>query len=141
MKLHATPQYMLISSTSQPNGESAFASKRTRQQTSLHASIHTVFATQKDNDTTVKQTIPSHIEALLTRQEQIKKQISEYKEQLTHVKSRLDMDEKIKTTLVKHLTDYLTQLQIQLVSVSQALHEALKKSGISDLNQLVDVLS
>ncbi|NOU50403.1 hypothetical protein HG263_07590 [Pseudoalteromonas sp. JBTF-M23] len=84
--------------------------------------------------------LPAHIEALVEQRKKIKEQIKEQKEQLDKLKSRDDLDEEIKTNLLKQQSDYLMQLQIQLMGITQSLQDALKEAGISDLGLLADVL-
>ncbi|CAH9063643.1 hypothetical protein PSECIP111951_03209 [Pseudoalteromonas holothuriae] len=88
-----------------------------------------------------KSKLPAHIEALIEQKKELKEQIEEQQKILESLKSRNDLDAQIKQDLVKQQTEYLAQLQIQLLSVSRALQDALKKSGVNDPSQLVDVLT
>ncbi|CAM4128400.1 hypothetical protein [Pseudoalteromonas byunsanensis] len=138
MKLHALTQHS-IAQTALDLRNQAGEGVRTLN---LSNNIQKAFTrSQSDDKAAMKKELPAHIDALLAQQKKIKKQLREQKEQLVDVKTRLDMNEEIRQNMIKHLTAELTQLHLQLVSISQALHDALKKSGISDLNQLVDVLS
>ncbi|WP_105169478.1 hypothetical protein [Pseudoalteromonas sp. T1lg23B] len=138
MKLNAVPQHAITHTVlGYPNP----ADEEARARNLSNDTQKTVLQSHNDHQAAEKKALPPHIESLLAQQQKIRKQIREYKEQLIDVKTRLDMDEKIKQSTLKHLTAHLTQLHLQLVSVSQALHDALKKSGINDLTQLVDLLS
>ncbi|WP_152088220.1 hypothetical protein [Pseudoalteromonas sp. A25] len=87
-----------------------------------------------------KPELPAHIEALIEQQKKIKEQIKEQKRHLEQLKARNDLDEESKATLVKQQGDTLTQLQLQLVAITQSLQDALKKAGIGDLGLLANVL-
>lgn len=84
--------------------------------------------------------LPAHIRKMVEQLEKLKEQLELAKEQLAKLQALKNQEDEAVKVQVKTQTKMVMEIQMQIISLSQSISDALKEAGISDPGVLMSVL-
>lgn len=88
-----------------------------------------------------KDSLPQHIQKMIEQIQELKEQIKVETERLIEIKARADLEKEMQQEMELQQSNYIAQLQLNLVSLVDNVKNALKDAGITDPGVLISAMA